>query len=138
MDLLPLLMLSIGATVALGLVLFAFAGPSPQRAQSRRLAAMRRGQLPKCADHRHQLIEPAIVREHAQEASGQRIQLQRARGRLDRIGRIPPRNQWAGRQLLEIIRFVDRRAQPLQAGLDRVDRLCVARELEQRGRVTTR
>lgn len=41
MDLLPLLMLSIGATVALGLVLFAFAGPSPQRAQSRRLAAMR-------------------------------------------------------------------------------------------------
>ena len=41
MDLLPLLMVSTGAVIALGLVLFAFAGPSPQRAQARRIAAMR-------------------------------------------------------------------------------------------------
>jgi tight adherence protein B len=34
-------MLSVGALLALGLIVFAFAGPSPQRAQARRIAAMR-------------------------------------------------------------------------------------------------
>ncbi len=41
MDLFPLLMVFIGGLVALGLVAFAFAGPSPQRAQTRRIAALR-------------------------------------------------------------------------------------------------
>ncbi|WP_230628865.1 type II secretion system F family protein [Sphingomonas sp. Leaf37] len=41
MDLLPLLMVCLGAVIAVGLVMFALAGPSPQRAQTRRLAAMR-------------------------------------------------------------------------------------------------
>ena len=41
MDLFSLLMVSIGGLVALGLIAFAFAGPSPQRAQTRRLAAVR-------------------------------------------------------------------------------------------------
>ena len=41
MDLFSLLMMALGAMVALGMVVFAFAGPSPQRAQSRRIAALR-------------------------------------------------------------------------------------------------
>jgi len=41
MDLFSLLMLGLGATISLGMVLFVFAGPSPQRAQTRRIAAMR-------------------------------------------------------------------------------------------------
>ncbi len=41
MDLLPLLMVCLGAVIAVGLVMFALAGPSPQRAQTRRIAAMR-------------------------------------------------------------------------------------------------
>jgi len=41
MDLFPLLMIGLGGLVVLGLVLFAFAGPSPQRAQTRRIAALR-------------------------------------------------------------------------------------------------
>ncbi|MCP3735204.1 type II secretion system F family protein [Sphingomonas sp. RP10(2022)] len=41
MDLFPLLMIGIGGAAVLGLVLFALAGPSPQRAQTRRIAAMR-------------------------------------------------------------------------------------------------
>ncbi|WP_288936668.1 type II secretion system F family protein [uncultured Sphingomonas sp.] len=41
MDTLPLFLLAIGATLALGLVAFALAGPSPQRAQARRIAAVR-------------------------------------------------------------------------------------------------
>ena len=41
MDLFPLVMLSFGALLALGLIVFAFAGPSPQRTQARRIAAMR-------------------------------------------------------------------------------------------------
>ena len=41
MDMLPLLMMTVGAMIALGMVVFAFAGPSPQRAQTRRIAALR-------------------------------------------------------------------------------------------------
>lgn len=41
MDMLPLLMMTVGAVIALGMVVFAFAGPSPQRAQTRRIAALR-------------------------------------------------------------------------------------------------
>ena len=41
MDLFPLVMLGLGASIALGMVVFVFAGPSPQRAQARRIAAMR-------------------------------------------------------------------------------------------------
>ena len=41
MDVFPLLMIVLGGLVALGLIAFAFAGPSPQRAQNRRIAAMR-------------------------------------------------------------------------------------------------
>ena len=41
MDLLPLLMIGTGAVVALALVMFALAGPSPQRAQTRRISALR-------------------------------------------------------------------------------------------------
>ncbi len=41
MDLFSLLMMALGAMVALGMVVFAFAGPSPQRAQNRRIAALR-------------------------------------------------------------------------------------------------
>jgi len=41
MDLFSLLMMVLGAVVALGMVVFAFAGPSPQRAQNRRVAALR-------------------------------------------------------------------------------------------------
>ncbi|WP_203308434.1 MULTISPECIES: type II secretion system F family protein [Sphingomonas] len=41
MDTLPLFLLAIGATLALGLVAFALAGPSPQRSQARRIAAVR-------------------------------------------------------------------------------------------------
>jgi tight adherence protein B len=41
MDMFSLMMVCIGAIVALGLVAFALAGPSPQRAQTRRIAAMR-------------------------------------------------------------------------------------------------
>ena len=41
MDLFYLLMMALGAMVALGMVVFAFAGPSPQRVQSRRIAALR-------------------------------------------------------------------------------------------------
>jgi len=41
MDLFPLLMIGLGALVALGLIVFAFAGPSPQRVQARRIGAMR-------------------------------------------------------------------------------------------------
>ena len=41
MGLMPLLMIATGALVVLGLFAFALAGPSPQRAQSRRIAAFR-------------------------------------------------------------------------------------------------
>ncbi len=41
MDVFSLLMVFTGGLVALGMILFALAGPSPQRAQSRRIAAMR-------------------------------------------------------------------------------------------------
>ncbi|MEH3158739.1 MAG: type II secretion system F family protein [Sphingomonas taxi] len=41
MDLFPLLMVGLGGVVALALVAFALAGPSPQRAQTRRIAAVR-------------------------------------------------------------------------------------------------
>ena len=41
MDLFALLMVSLGAMAALVLVVYAFAGPSPERAQARRLAALR-------------------------------------------------------------------------------------------------
>jgi tight adherence protein B len=41
MDVFPLLMIVLGGSVALGLIAFAFTGPSPQRAQNRRIAAMR-------------------------------------------------------------------------------------------------
>ncbi len=41
MDMLPLLLVMIGAVVVLGMVAFAFAGPSASRAQSRRIASLR-------------------------------------------------------------------------------------------------
>ena len=41
MDLFPLLMIGFGAAATLGLLVFALAGPSPQRAQARRIAALR-------------------------------------------------------------------------------------------------
>ena len=41
MDMLPLLLMMIGAVVVLGMVAFAFAGPSASRAQSRRIASLR-------------------------------------------------------------------------------------------------
>ena len=41
MDLMPLVMIMLGATVALGMVVFAFAGPSTGRAQTRRVASLR-------------------------------------------------------------------------------------------------
>lgn len=41
MDMLPFLLVVIGSALALGIVLFAFAGPSTGRAQSRRIAAVR-------------------------------------------------------------------------------------------------
>ena len=41
MDLFSLLMMAVGAALALGMVVFAFAGPSPQRTQGRRIAALR-------------------------------------------------------------------------------------------------
>jgi tight adherence protein B len=41
MPLLPVLTLAIGALITMGLLIFAFAGPSPQRAGDRRLAAVR-------------------------------------------------------------------------------------------------
>ena len=41
MDLFPLLMVSLGGIAAIALVVVALAGPSPQRAQTRRLAALR-------------------------------------------------------------------------------------------------
>ena len=41
MDLMPLVMIMLGATVALGMVVFSFAGPSTGRAQTRRVASLR-------------------------------------------------------------------------------------------------
>lgn len=41
MEMLPLLLMMIGAVVVLGMVAFAFAGPSASRAQSRRIASLR-------------------------------------------------------------------------------------------------
>lgn len=41
MDLMPLVMIMLGAIVALGMVVFAFAGPSTGRAQTRRVASLR-------------------------------------------------------------------------------------------------
>ncbi|MGU3392155.1 type II secretion system F family protein [Sphingomonas sp. M1A8_2b] len=41
MDMMPLLLVMIGAFVVLGMVLFAFAGPSAGRAQSRRISSLR-------------------------------------------------------------------------------------------------
>ncbi len=41
MDMMPLLLVMIGAVVVLGIVVFAFAGPSTGRTQSRRIAALR-------------------------------------------------------------------------------------------------
>jgi tight adherence protein B len=41
MPLLPVITLVVGALITMGLLIFAFAGPSPQRAGDRRLAAMR-------------------------------------------------------------------------------------------------
>ncbi|MEH3048262.1 type II secretion system F family protein [Sphingomonas adhaesiva] len=41
MSMLPLLLIALGATMALGMILFAFAGPSAQKAGTRRLAAVR-------------------------------------------------------------------------------------------------
>jgi tight adherence protein B len=41
MELFPLLMVLLGGGLTIGLVVFALAGPSPQRAQTRRLAALR-------------------------------------------------------------------------------------------------
>ena len=41
MDMMPLVMIMLGAGVALGLVVFAFAGPSTGRAQTRRVASLR-------------------------------------------------------------------------------------------------
>ena len=41
MDLMPIMMIAIGALLVLGMIAFAFAGPSPARAQTRRVAAMR-------------------------------------------------------------------------------------------------
>ena len=41
MPLMPILAIAIGALVVLGIAFFAFAGPSPQRAQTRRLSAVR-------------------------------------------------------------------------------------------------
>ena len=41
MELMPLMMVALGALLMLGMIAFAFAGPSPQRAQSRRIAALR-------------------------------------------------------------------------------------------------
>ncbi|HEX8485541.1 type II secretion system F family protein [Sphingomonas sp.] len=41
MDLLPIMMVSTGALMVLGMIAFAVAGPSPQRAQARRLSSLR-------------------------------------------------------------------------------------------------
>ena len=41
MTMMPLLLIALGAAAVLGLLAYAFAGPSPQRAQSRRIAALR-------------------------------------------------------------------------------------------------
>ena len=41
MDMMPFLMVMVGALVVLGMVVFAFAGPSASRAQSRRVASLR-------------------------------------------------------------------------------------------------
>jgi tight adherence protein B len=41
LDLVPVFLIAFGAAIALGLIAFAFLGPSPQRAQTRRLSAVR-------------------------------------------------------------------------------------------------
>jgi tight adherence protein B len=49
MELLPILMVSAGALMVLGLCVFAMAGPSPQRAQARRLSSVRDRHSPAAA-----------------------------------------------------------------------------------------
>ena len=72
MDLMSLMMISAGALVVLGMIAFAFAGPSPARAQSRRIAAVRL---------RH--IEGAIVESQMRKISTNRdTKMDLAFGRL--------------------------------------------------------
>jgi tight adherence protein B len=75
MDLMPLLMVFLGSFAVLALLLFAFSGPSPQRAQTRRLATVR---------ERHG--DGAVV-----EAQMRKITAGRARTKTDvAFGRILP------------------------------------------------
>lgn len=64
----PLFLIAIGAVLVLGLVVFAFAGPSPQRTQARRIAAVR---------GRHGAADPIA------EAQMRRITAGRAQTRTD-------------------------------------------------------
>ncbi len=72
MNLMPLVMIAIGAAVVLAMILFAFAGPSPARAQTRRVTAMRL---------RH--VEGAIVESQMRRISNNRdTKMDLAFGRL--------------------------------------------------------
>lgn len=61
MPLLPVITLAVGALITLGLLFFAFAGPSPQRAGDRRLAAMR---------ERHSASPNAVVEAQMRRITG--------------------------------------------------------------------
>ncbi|RZM05896.1 MAG: pilus assembly protein TadB, partial [Sphingomonas sp.] len=41
MDMMPLIIVTVGGALILGMIALAFAGPSPQRAQARRIGALR-------------------------------------------------------------------------------------------------
>ena len=72
MDMMPVVLIAVGALIVLGMAMFAFAGPSPARAQSRRIAAVRL---------RH--IEGAIVESQMRKISNNRdTKMDLAFGRL--------------------------------------------------------
>ncbi len=98
-----------------------------------RLAAMLRGEGAEGADDRGQLAETAVLREHAEEIGGGRVELEHARGRRDRLGGGAAGDQRAGGQRLEICRFVERLLHRGEAGLDLGQSLRIARKLEQGG-----
>ena len=79
-----------------------------------------------------------ILREHAQEFGGQRIELHRLCDGGGGAGGLVARNDGAGGELAQFLRIGERRIQRGKARADGVELLLVTGQFEQRGRVTTR
>ena len=101
------------------------------------LATVPRGQHVEVAHDRGELAEAAVVRQHAQEVRGGRVEAHAGGGGADRARGVLAADQRARHQRLQIVRFGQRLPHGGEALAHLIELAPIARQFEQSGGVAT-